>query len=82
MNEQEKNDLAGTADNGDKVNHQDSTERKESPAHIMSTGSESGELNSEMKPRQRRSRNPKFRLKSNRNSSNSTPSDACSIRFA
>ena len=75
MNEHEKNDLAGTADKVDKVINQDSTEGKESHSQNNSTASESSELNAEMKPKQRRSRNPKFRLKSNRRSDNSASAD-------
>jgi 23S rRNA pseudouridine2605 synthase len=76
MNEHEKNDLVGTADKVEKVINQDSTEGKESSPKNDFKASESSDINAEMKPKQRRSRNPKFRLKSNRNSSNNGSSDS------
>jgi len=75
MNENEKNDLAGTADKVDKVINQDSTEGKESSSQNDFKASESSEISAEMKPKQRRSRNPKFRLKSNRNPNNNGSSE-------
>ena len=75
MNENEINDLPNKKDKTDKSMQQDSFEADNSGPTKTQSGLDATESNSESKPRQRRSRNPKFRLKSNRAPSNKTPSE-------
>lgn len=75
MNENETNDLPSKADKLGKETQQPSSEHLELASQNSTSGLDSNDSNKESKPRQRRSRNPKYRLKSNRPAGHKTSSD-------
>ena len=66
MNENEINDLPNKVDKVEQVIKQHHSEVSDSASTNKASESDSNEANGDSKPRQRRSRNPKFRLKTNR----------------
>ncbi len=75
MNENETNNLPNKADKTEKLTQQDTFEAGSSVSPNTTNGLEATDAMGESKPRQRRSRNPKFRLKSNRQPGHKTTSD-------